>query len=88
MNKIQEILESGQAPGFFVRKNISYPSPITGEIIQSHRKRQYDLEKHDCMDYREAKECAEDARKSIREKNKITTDDIYQVAQQLEQKNK
>lgn len=46
-----------------VKKNIAYQSPITGEPITTWRQRQYDMESHDCMDAREAKECAADARK-------------------------
>ncbi len=47
-----------------IKKNIAYRSPVSGEAITTWAKRQYDMESHDCMDAREARECASDARKN------------------------
>ena len=68
---IKDILESRQAPGAIVRGNIAYPSPIDGKPITTWQQRQYDLESHGCVDWREGKEMAEDARKH--NKNEIVT---------------
>lgn len=47
-----------------VKKNIAYRSPVSGKPITTWAKRQYDMESNDCMDAREARECASDARKN------------------------
>ena len=71
LQNIKDILESRQAPGAIVRGNIAYPSPIDGKHITTWQQRQYDLESHGCVDWREGKEMAEDARKH--NKNEIVT---------------
>lgn len=42
--------------------NIAYQSPITGEAVTTWAKRDYDMKAAGCIDYREAKEMAADAR--------------------------
>ena len=71
LQNIKDILESRQAPGAIVRGNIAYPSPIDGKPITTWQQRQYDLESHGCVDWREGKEMAADARKY--NKNEIVT---------------
>ena len=47
-----------------VQPNIAYASPIDGSAITSWAKRKYDMESHGCMDAREGRACAADARKN------------------------
>ena len=82
LQNIKDILESRQAPGAIVRGNIAYPSPIDGKPITTWQQRQYDLESHGCVDWREGKEMAADARKNMR-REAVTIDDIKDAAARI-----
>lgn len=47
-----------------VKPNIAYQSPVTGEAITTWAKRRDDMARSGCMDAREARECAADARRN------------------------
>ena len=80
--KMREILESRQAPGAIVRGNIAYASPIDGKAITTHRARQYDLEASGCVDAREGREMASDARKGWK-RDVITMEDVKKAAESI-----
>lgn len=79
LQNIKDILESRQAPGAIVRGNIAYPSPIDGKPITTWQQRQYDLESHGCVDWREGKEMAADARRNMPSKS-VTLEDVKDAA--------
>jgi hypothetical protein len=47
-----------------VQPNISYASPIDGKPVTTWAKRKYDMESNGCMDAREGRACAADARRN------------------------
>ena len=47
-----------------VQPNIAYASPVDGSAITTWAKRKYDMESNGCMDAREGRACAADARKN------------------------
>ena len=47
-----------------VRPNIAYASPVDGTPVTTWAKRRDDMARHGCMDAREARECAQDARRN------------------------
>ena len=53
------------APGLtiLVQPNIAYASPVDGHAVTTWQERRRDMERSGCMDAREARECAADARK-------------------------
>lgn len=65
--KMEEVsLECNEGLGLQVvmkHPNISYESPITGEAVTTWAKRDYDMKAAGCVDAREAKEMAADARR-------------------------
>ena len=59
-------ISRGDAPSLtvMVQPNIAYASPVDGSAITTWAKRKYDLESHGCMDAREGRACAADARRN------------------------
>ena len=53
------------APGLtiMVQPNIAYASPVDGHAVTTWRARRYDMERNGCMDARDGRACAADARK-------------------------
>ena len=47
-----------------VKPNIAYASPVDGRPITTWAARRYDMESNGCMDAREGRDCAADARKN------------------------
>ena len=46
-----------------VQPNIAYASPVDGKPVTTWAARRYDMESNGCMDAREGRACAADARK-------------------------
>ena len=69
------------APTVMIKPNIAYASPIDGSPITTWAKRRYDLEASGCVDAREGKEMAADARRN--RKPLISTDDVARAAAQI-----
>lgn len=47
-----------------VKPNIAYASPVDGRPVTTWAARRYDMESNGCMDAREGRDCAADARKN------------------------
>ena len=46
-----------------IQRNIAYASPVDGRPVTTWAARRYDMESNGCMDAREGRDCAADARK-------------------------
>ena len=60
-----EITASAPPAGLtvMIQRNIAYASPVDGKPVTTWAARRYDMEAHGCMDAREGRACAADARK-------------------------
>ena len=62
--RLQEARASA-SPGVtvMIQRNIAYASPVDGHAVTTWAARRYDMESNGCMDAREGRDCAADARK-------------------------
>lgn len=81
-DKLKDMLESRQAPGAIIKGNVCYASPLDGKPITTHRARAYDLESNGCVDHREGKEMAADARR-YHNSEPVTVDAVRRAAGEL-----
>ena len=59
---VQKPVENGLT--IMVQPNIAYESPVDGSAITTWAKRKYDMEKNGCIDARDGRDCAIEARKN------------------------